>query len=115
MAGAAIAGRVGGGRTVETDEALAEWVSVYCACFGVPDTAVDDTLRAEAERVDAGPVVRFAATVEGRTVGTALLLTTHDVAGIYVVTTLPEHRRRGPRDRPRTRTSGRHAAGQPAG
>lgn len=81
--------------TVETDEALSEWARVYCACFGVPDPAVDDTLRAETERTDAGPVVRFAATLEGRTVGTALLLTTHDVAGIYVVTTLPEYRSRG--------------------
>lgn len=81
--------------TVETDEALAEWVRVYCACFEVPDTAVEDTLRVETERTDAGPVVRFAATLDGRMVGTALLLTTHDVAGIYVVTTLPEYRRRG--------------------
>jgi GNAT superfamily N-acetyltransferase len=80
---------------VETDAALAEWVSVYCTCFGVPTTAVADTLRGEAGRTDAGPVVRFAATVAGRMVGTALLLTTRDVAGIYVVTTLPEYRRRG--------------------
>ena len=80
---------------IETDAALAEWVSVYCACFGVPATAVADTLRVETERTDAGPVVRFAATVDGRMVGTALLLTTHDVAGIYVVTTMPEYRRRG--------------------
>jgi GNAT superfamily N-acetyltransferase len=80
---------------IETGAALEEWVTVYCACFGVPAAAVDDTLRVEAERTDAGPVVRLAATVDGRVVGTALLLTTHDMAGIYVVTTLPEYRRRG--------------------
>lgn len=83
------------GVKIETDAALPKWVDVYCACFGVPAAAVDDTLRVETERTDAGPVVRFAATVEGRLVGTALLLTTHDVAGVYVVTTTPEYRRRG--------------------
>jgi len=80
---------------VETDAALAEWVSVFCSCFGVPAAAVDDTRRVEAERTDAGPVVRLAATVEGRMVGTVLMLAAQDVAGIYVVSTLPEYGRRG--------------------
>jgi GNAT superfamily N-acetyltransferase len=80
---------------VGADGPIAEWVSVYSHSFGIPDTAVDHALRIETERVDSVPLVRVAATVDGRIIGTALLFTAHDVAGIYVVSTLPEHRGKG--------------------
>ncbi|MEW2289470.1 GNAT family N-acetyltransferase [Streptomyces sp. NPDC047841] len=81
--------------TVEGAGALAEWVRTYSPSFGVGPDLVDDTLRVEAGRGDVSRTVRFIARIGQQAVGTALMFDSHDVAGIYVVTTVEGHRRRG--------------------
>ncbi|WP_432041812.1 GNAT family N-acetyltransferase [Streptomyces cadmiisoli] len=82
-------------QTVDDADALAEWVRVYTPSFSFAPDLVDDILRVESGRPDASRIVRLIGRLDGRAVGTALLYDAHAVAGVYVVTTLESHRRKG--------------------
>jgi GNAT superfamily N-acetyltransferase len=81
--------------TVEGAESLTEWVRAYSPSFGVGPELIEGAVRVEAGRGEISRIVRLAARLEGRTVGTALMLDAHGVAGIYVVATAEGYRRRG--------------------
>jgi len=81
--------------TVDGGEALTEWVATYSPSFGVAPELAGDAVRIEAGRADASSIVRGIGRVDGQAVGTALLLDTRGVAGVYVVTTAEAHRRTG--------------------
>ncbi|MFE3410528.1 GNAT family N-acetyltransferase [Streptomyces mirabilis] len=81
--------------TVEGAESLTEWVRAYSPSFGVAPEVIGAAVRLEAGRGDASRIVRLTARLDGQAVGTALMLDAHDVAGIYVVTTAQDYRRRG--------------------
>jgi GNAT superfamily N-acetyltransferase len=75
---------------------LAEWVVSYSPSFGLTPDQVAGNQTNEAHRVDEpGSLVRFAARLDGRVVGTSALFDRHGVAGVYVVTTEPAYRGRG--------------------
>ncbi|WP_223168180.1 GNAT family N-acetyltransferase [Nonomuraea sp. SYSU D8015] len=77
-------------------DSLREWVTAYAPSFGVAPDQVHHVIRAEDNRPDqSNGLVRFAGRWNGRLVGTSALLDRHGVAGIYVVTTAAEYRRRG--------------------
>ncbi|AQZ70082.1 hypothetical protein BKM31_03090 [[Actinomadura] parvosata subsp. kistnae] len=77
-------------------DALREWVSAYAPSFGVMPDQVEQVTRVEEWRGDEeGAIVRFAGRLDGRVVGTSVLLDRRGVAGIYVVTTREGYRRRG--------------------
>ena len=81
--------------TVEGADALREWVESFITSFGVTPQIIDDATRIEEERPDSARITRFAARRDGRVVGTSLLYEAHGVAGVYVVSTAPDHRRQG--------------------
>ncbi|MEV7283199.1 GNAT family N-acetyltransferase [Streptomyces sp. NPDC093252] len=81
--------------TVEDADALHEWVRAFLTAFDVTPDIIDDVARLEAERPDAPRITRFAGRRDGRIVGTSLLYEAHGVAGLYVVSTDPDHRRQG--------------------
>ncbi|MEE1942400.1 GNAT family N-acetyltransferase [Streptomyces sp. TRM 70361] len=81
--------------TVEDGEALAEWVDTYSPSFDVAPELRSDSLRIEQRSAQAPDTVRLAAYLDGRCVGTALVLDAHGVAGVYIVTTAEAYRRRG--------------------
>ncbi|MET8832109.1 GNAT family N-acetyltransferase [Streptomyces sp. NPDC004610] len=81
--------------TVEDAEALYEWVEAFTTAFGVTPDIIDDVARLEAERPDSPRITRFAGRRDGRIVGTSLLYEAHGIAGLYVVSTDPDHRRQG--------------------
>jgi GNAT superfamily N-acetyltransferase len=76
-------------------DALREWVQAYAPSFGVAPEAHDDLLRNEIERHNGDRVVRFIGRRNGKAVGTSLMFDAHGVAGVYVVTTSEDHRRKG--------------------
>ncbi|TXS41216.1 GNAT family N-acetyltransferase [Streptomyces sp. uw30] len=81
--------------TVEGFDALSEWVRAFITSFGVTPEIIDDAARIEAQRPDSARITRFAGRRDGRIVGTSLLYEAHGVAGVYVVSTAPDHRRQG--------------------
>ncbi|BCB74678.1 GNAT family N-acetyltransferase [Phytohabitans flavus] len=75
---------------------LREWVESYAPSMGVTPDQLEVDLLMEQDRPDGpGELVRFAALLDGKVVGTAALLDRAGVAGVYVVTTREEYRRRG--------------------
>lgn len=72
---------------------LREWVSAYAPSFGMGPELVDDVVAAEAAMP--GRITRFEGRIGGRIAGTAALLESDGVAGVYVVTVRKEYRRRG--------------------
>lgn len=52
-------------------------------------------VRAESQRGDNADIVRLAAVLDGRVVGTTVLITAHSVAGIFLVHVAAELRRQG--------------------
>jgi GNAT superfamily N-acetyltransferase len=77
-------------------EVLQEWVQVYGLSLGLNAEQAAAVASLEANRPDtAGEVVRFAGRINGRIVGTSMLLNSHGVAGIHVVTTHEGFRGRG--------------------
>lgn len=78
---------------VQTPEQLVAFREIAFAAFGYPVQAAHIFLN---ERVVACPGVELlSGLVDDRVVATSLLLVTHDVAGIYYVTTAEEQRGRG--------------------
>lgn len=81
---------------VSGPDALADWVQAYGPSYGVTPEQNEDVTRLEGQRPDPpDSFVRLAGRVGGRVVGSAAMLAAHGVAGIYVVTTAEDHRRRG--------------------
>ncbi|WP_240197128.1 GNAT family N-acetyltransferase [Nonomuraea lactucae] len=75
---------------------LREWAHAYAPSFAVAPDQLGQVVLAETRRPDKpGSLVRFAGRVNGQLVGTAALLDRRGVAGVYVVTTSEEYRRRG--------------------
>jgi GNAT superfamily N-acetyltransferase len=81
--------------TVETSSRLAEFVRTYRASMGVAPPLEPDMVRIEAQRPDNSDVVRLAAVLDGRIVGTTVVIAAHGVAGIFLVHVAETHRRRG--------------------
>ena len=84
-------------RIVEvTDQGLLpELVRTYSASMGVAPSLESDIVRIESQRRDNADIVRLAAVVEDRVVGTTVVIAAHDVAGIFIVHVADTHRRRG--------------------
>ncbi|MFJ2647332.1 GNAT family N-acetyltransferase [Streptomyces sp. NPDC087420] len=81
---------------VNGPQELAAWVASYSPSFGLTPEQVTGNQANEAHRADEpGSLVRFAARLDGRVVGTSALLDRHGVAGVYVVSTEPACRGRG--------------------
>jgi GNAT superfamily N-acetyltransferase len=81
---------------VKDVDVLQDWVRTYGLSFGMDAAQATDVASLEEHRPDTtGEVVRFAGRIDGRIVGTSMLLDSQGVAGVYVVTTLEELRGRG--------------------
>ncbi|GGL05647.1 acetyltransferase [Sphaerisporangium melleum] len=86
------------GLTVEqvTASGIREWVQTFAPAFSMSPALHEDISRIEAARAGhPGTLIRFAARIDGQMVGTAALFDAHGVAGIYAVSTVETHRRRG--------------------
>jgi GNAT superfamily N-acetyltransferase len=81
--------------TVEQCDRLTELVRTYSASMGVAPSLEADVVRVEAGRADNADIVRLAAVLDGRAVGTTVVITAHEVAGIFLVHVAEDHRRRG--------------------
>ncbi|WUD77818.1 GNAT family N-acetyltransferase [Streptomyces sp. NBC_00510] len=80
---------------MEEPARLAEFVRTYSTSMGVPQALEADMVRIEAQRSDNADVVRLAAVLDGRIVGTTVVITAHGHAGIFLVHVAGSHRRRG--------------------
>ncbi|MEU1622070.1 GNAT family N-acetyltransferase [Streptomyces sp. NPDC005722] len=80
---------------VTGDDRLRELVRTYSASMGVAPGLESDIVRIESQRRDNADIVRLAAVLEDRVVGTTVVITAHDVAGIFIVHVAETHRRLG--------------------
>jgi GNAT superfamily N-acetyltransferase len=81
--------------TVEEPGGLTDLVRTYSASMGVAPGLEADVVRIEAQRADNADIVRLAAVLDGRVVGTTVVITAQGVAGIFLVHVAETHRRRG--------------------
>lgn len=81
--------------TVEEPGRLAELVRTYSASMGVAPGLETDLVRIESRRADNASIVRLAAVLDGRVIGTTTVIAAHGVAGIFLVHVAASHRRRG--------------------
>ncbi|SEF16088.1 GNAT family N-acetyltransferase [Streptomyces sp. Ag109_O5-10] len=81
--------------SVRDDERLAELVRTYRASMGVDPRLEAEMVRIESRRADNADIIRLAAVLDGRVVGTTVVITAHGVAGIFLVHVSEAHRRRG--------------------
>jgi ribosomal protein S18 acetylase RimI-like enzyme len=81
--------------TVEEPARLAEFVRTYSTSMGIPPGLEADMVRIEAQRPDNADVVRLAAVLDGRIVGTTVAIMAHGHAGIFLLHVAGAHRRRG--------------------
>ncbi|MEU0188247.1 GNAT family N-acetyltransferase [Streptomyces sp. NPDC006207] len=84
-----------GVEAVETPDRPAELVGTYRTSMGFAPELQPGLVRSEARRADNADIVRLAAVLDGDVVGTTVLITAHDVAGIFLVHVAAPHRRRG--------------------
>ncbi|MFF3950830.1 GNAT family N-acetyltransferase [Streptomyces sp. NPDC001902] len=63
--------------------------------MGIAPELQPGLVRSEARRADNADIVRLAAVLDGDVVGTTVLITAHDVAGIFLVHVAAPHRRGG--------------------
>ncbi|MEU4098581.1 GNAT family N-acetyltransferase [Streptomyces sp. NPDC026673] len=80
---------------VGTPDRLADLVRTYSASMGVAPGLEADLVRVEARRADNAEIVRLAAVLDGRVVGTTVVIAAHGVAGIFLVHVAATHRGRG--------------------
>ncbi|MFI8184663.1 GNAT family N-acetyltransferase [Actinacidiphila glaucinigra] len=80
---------------VESPDRLAGLVGTYRTSMGIAPELQPGLVRFEADRADNADVVRLAAVLDGEVVGTTVVITAHDVAGIFLVHVAESHRRRG--------------------
>ena len=81
--------------TVRDGERLAELVGTYRASMGVSPALEAEMVRIEAQREDSADIIRLAAVLDGRVVGSTVVITAHGVAGIFLVHVAQENRRQG--------------------
>lgn len=74
---------------------LAELVSTYRTSMGIGPALQDGMVRIESRRADNGDIVRLAAVLEGRVVGTTTVIAAHGVAGVFLVHVARAHRGQG--------------------
>ncbi|MFF6964092.1 GNAT family N-acetyltransferase [Streptomyces anthocyanicus] len=74
---------------------LRELVRTYRTSMGIGPGPEAGMVRAESQRGDNADIVRLAAVLDGRVVGTTVLITAHSVAGIFLVHVAAELRRQG--------------------
>lgn len=74
---------------------LTELVRTYGTSMGIPSELEADMVRIESKRQDNADIVRLAAVLDGRVVGTTVVITAEEVAGIFLVHVAEAHRRRG--------------------
>ncbi|MET8644992.1 GNAT family N-acetyltransferase [Streptomyces sp. NPDC004675] len=74
---------------------LTELVRTYRTSMGIPLGLEADMVRIESKREDNPDIVRLAAVLDGRVVGTTVVITAQEVAGIFLVHVAEAHRRRG--------------------
>ncbi|MGW7649029.1 GNAT family N-acetyltransferase [Streptomyces bobili] len=74
---------------------LAELVRTYRTSMGIALPLEAELVRLESRREDHTDIVRLAAVLDGRVVGTTVVIAAHGVAGIFLVHVAEEHRRRG--------------------
>ncbi|WP_308011781.1 GNAT family N-acetyltransferase [Actinacidiphila acidipaludis] len=79
----------------ESRAQLTELVRTYSASMGVDPGLERELVRIEEERADNAHIVRLAAVLDGRTVGTTVVVAAHEVAGIFLVHVAADRRRRG--------------------
>ncbi len=85
-------------RRAEDAESLQTLWAIAAQSFGMPLEAFDPLLKDETTLfrfLAASDLASYLASVDGRPVATAMRFTSHRVAGIYLVCTLPEYRNRG--------------------
>ncbi|MFF7888787.1 GNAT family N-acetyltransferase [Streptomyces sp. NPDC020794] len=80
---------------VPDGERLVELVRTYRTSMGVGPGLEAEMVRIESRREDNADIVRLAAVLDGRVVGTTVLITAHGVAGIFLVHVAEAQRRRG--------------------
>ncbi|MEU4093212.1 GNAT family N-acetyltransferase [Streptomyces sp. NPDC026673] len=80
---------------VTDDDRLPELVRTYSRSMGVAPILEPDIVRIESQRRDNADIVRLAAVLEDRVVGTTVVIAAHDVAGIFLVHVAETHRRHG--------------------
>lgn len=81
--------------TVEDPARLTELVGVYATSMGVTPGVEPGMVGIEARRPDNADIIRLAAMLDGRVVGTTVVIAAHQVAGIFLVHVAESHRRRG--------------------
>ncbi|NDZ72724.1 GNAT family N-acetyltransferase [Streptomyces sp. SID10362] len=74
---------------------LRDLVRTYRTSMGIGPVPEAGMVRAESQRGDNADIVRLAAVLDGRVVGTTVLITAHSVAGIFLVHVAAEMRRQG--------------------
>ncbi len=82
--------------SAHTPAAIQEWAHAYATVFGFRPEQLPLVAEAERRRAERQETfVRLVGRVDGQLVATAALLDLHGVAGIYVISTVVEHRARG--------------------
>ncbi|MEU6422851.1 GNAT family N-acetyltransferase [Streptomyces spiralis] len=81
--------------TVRDGERLAELVRTYRTSMGIAPGLEAEMVRIESRREDNADIIRLAAVLDGRVVGSTVVITAHGVAGIFLVHVAEAHRRRG--------------------
>ncbi|MEV5840332.1 GNAT family N-acetyltransferase [Streptomyces sp. NPDC051985] len=81
--------------TVEDGDRLAELVRTYRTSMGIAPGLEPEMVRIESRREDNADIVRLAAVLDGRVVGSTVVITAQGVAGIFLVHVAEAHRRRG--------------------
>jgi predicted N-acetyltransferase YhbS len=74
---------------------LTELVRTYSASMGVSPSLEAGVVNAEESRPDNADIVRLAAVLDGRVVGTTVVIMAHEVAGVFLVHVSADHRRHG--------------------
>lgn len=81
--------------TVRDGELLEELVRTYRTSMGIASGLEAEMVRIESQRADNADIIRLAALLDGRVVGSTVVITAHEVAGIFLVHVAEAHRRRG--------------------
>jgi GNAT superfamily N-acetyltransferase len=80
---------------VADPERMTELVRTYSASMGVAPDLEAEMVRIESQRPDNPDIVRLAAVLDDRVIGTTVVIAAHGVAGIFLVHVAESHRRRG--------------------
>ncbi|GGT33392.1 acetyltransferase [Streptomyces chromofuscus] len=81
--------------TVRDGESLAELVRTYRTSMGIAPGLEAEMVCIESRREDNADIIRMAAVLDDRVVGSTVLITAHGVAGIFLVHVAEAHRRQG--------------------